>query len=1215
MSDFKNSPFIIGIDLGTTNSAVSYIDTTAGDALSSRIQTFKIPQALQRGVVGESSRLPSFIYLPGLHELPADVGAMPWEARPVAKAWARPPASVGAQTAASARARSSASMGDSSSGVGGGDERRIIVGEFARIQGALVPSRLVSSAKSWLCHNRVDRKAAILPWDAAPGVEKISPVEASALFLKHIVEAWNFKIAVGNDAYRMERQQVVIGIPASFDESARELTAEAARAAGLQRFSMLEEPQAACYAWINANAGLLSDGREPEINSREKGQIQDLPLQNEDKNVGTGLVSALFSGEDEKLLLVFDVGGGTTDFNLIGIKNSGGVLKFDRKAVGDHLMLGGDNMDLTLARSMETKLTGGTKKLDLNSWLSLAHQCRAAKEAMLTTPDDAQYNVIDNAVSDALINSSGTSFTSAPAAAFDNPHGAALDNASGAALDKAPDANPNASAMEIVLLGTGRGVVGGSSGVEITRRQCEEIILDGFFEAVAPGDEILKDIRSGFQGLGLPYVADPSVMRHLSAFLRNHASNPNLHTVVDKTSGLKIVRPDLLLFNGGVFTPSVIRNRVYKILSGWFSDSRFSDDKASNALPSGDKLSNALPSGVRHTIRVFENDMPEQAVAAGAAYYGLVLRSAGRTRQSDRTQTIRITGGAAKAYYIETARAQAINPGPGPHPAKRRFAPAADTLACVCIAPRGLQEGLKLHLAGPKFPEFHVAANSPVSFALYSSSYRTGDSPGDVISAPRDSFVELPPIKTILHYGKKGDALKIPVNLGIRLNEFGTLDVWCESKITTHKWRLAFQVRKTIDDATRPDMDTEVNPDLHSDENGRTNPSINPHASQNAIGGAIDGADVAANLDASSTAQTLGYPGDRGPVNSPVYWPVYSPVYSPVHSPVPSPGRTLDESVIEACVGLVGEVFDGRAEPGGLMKSLSLATGLDRASWPLVAVRRMWDHVIKLKDGRRKTPAHEARWLNLAGFLLRPGFGHPLDSWRIKELWKIFSDGVGFHRDSQCAVEWWIMWRRTAGGLDDRQQNLIYKKISPALESRGKQFGSGDSGGGKKSVRTVSASEGVELWMLAASLELLSVDFKTALGRRLVKILEGSGNRAPKHYYWALSRLGARAPFHGPVDRVVSAAVAREWITALLNMKWPHPQDAAEAVTRMAGKTGDRKRDIDESLGLAVIERISEFDRSGRYARQISEIVPLEWEEEKSVFGESLPIGLFIESN
>ena len=313
--------------------------------------------------------------------------------------------------------------------------------------------------------------------------------------------------------------------------------------------------------------------------------------------------------------------------------------------------------------------------------------------------------------------------------------------------------------------------------------------------------------------------------------------------------------------------------------------------------------------------------------------------------------------------------------------------------------------------------------------------------------------------------------------------------------------------------------------------------------------------------------------------------------------------------MVEACAGLIADAFDGRMEPGGLMKALSSATALGRASWPLLFVRRMWDHVIRLVGGRGKTPAHEARWLNLAGFLLRPGFGHPLDSWRVKELWKIFSEGVTFHRDAQCAAEWWIMWRRTACGLDEVQQNLIFKKISPMLEMRG-----GQSGGVKKGVCAVSASEGVELWMLAASLELLSGDIKTALGRRLLKILSASGNRAIKHHYWALSRLGARAPFHGPVDRVVAAAAAEEWIKALLNMKWPHPHDAVEAVTRMAAKTGDRKRDIDEALGRAVIERILPFDPAGRHARHISEVVPLQWEEEKSVFGESLPIGLFIEN-
>jgi molecular chaperone DnaK (HSP70) len=608
----NKSRFIIGIDLGTTNSTLSYIDTKSKDRTGTRI--FSVPQLVDEGAVKNRNALPSFLYLPGEYELPADTTALPWE-----------------------------------------KEMPHIVGEFARLQGNRVPANLVSSAKSWLCHNRVDREGPILPWGRDTAAKKISPVEASAQYLRHMKDAWNFTMAGGDKNKRLENQQIIITIPASFDESARELTVEAAKMAGIENFTMLEEPQAAFYAWIACHSD----------------NWQEL----------TG---------DGRLILVFDVGGGTTDFTLISIHAEQDKPSFRRVAVGDHIMLGGDNMDLTLARNIEQALMGASGKFDFNQWLSATYQCRTAKEE--------------------LLGSSGK------------------------------------ESSAISILGKGRSVIGGARKTELTTHAIKETIIDGFFRKVNAGEELERSRAAGLQELGLPFESDTAIMKHLSSFLKRHAVNKDLKQTVDSSGNAAIVRPDILLFNGGVFKSAVIREQAASIIREWFSDGEWS-------------------------LNILENDEFDQAVSIGAAYYGLVQRGKGE----------RISGGIGKAYYIavETLREKTdtghINP-----------------LTLVCIVPRGVEEGEEIHLSQP---EFQIMTNSPVSFSLYSSSYRAGDKTGDIITAEKEEFIELPPVKTVLHYGKKTGSLKIPVSLGIKLNEFGTLDVWCESKKTTHRWKLAFQLR------------------------------------------------------------------------------------------------------------------------------------------------------------------------------------------------------------------------------------------------------------------------------------------------------------------------------------------------------------------------------------------------------------------------------------
>ena len=938
----KKSRYIIGIDLGTTNSSLSYIDTGGGTA----IRAFAVPQLAGEGVVKELKALPSFLYIPGEYELPPGTISLPWDR-----------------------------------------DIDYIVGEFARIQGTRVPAHLVSSAKSWLCHNRADREGPILPRNMEPPEKRVSPVEASARYLRHMKDAWNYTMARGAEDSLLENQQVIITIPASFDESARELTARAADMAGIREFTMLEEPQAAFYAWIASH----KDGLEE------------------------------LTGE-HRLILVFDVGGGTTDFTLISVTGGKDGPSFRRVAVGDHIMLGGDNMDLALARRVETALAGPSGRFDFQQWLSATCQCRAAKEELL----------------------------------------------GGAGKESAV----------ITVLGSGRRVVGGAGSVELTAREVRDIIIEGFFRKVDPREEVMKARVSGLQELGLPFVQDTAIMKHLSSFLRRHAANRELQRFICGKNGTRIVSPDILLFNGGVFSSPVIREHAASVIREWFP-------------------------GEGRTLTVLENEEFDQAVSIGAAYYGLVLRGKGR----------RISGGIGKAYYIAVETRT-----------EKQRAGAENLLTLVCIVPRGVEEGQEIHLSSP---EFEVMTNSPVSFVLYSSSYRAGDRTGDVITAERDEFVELPPVRTVLHYGRKSGSVKIPVSLGIRLNEFGTLDVWCESRKTPHRWKLAFQLR--------------------------------------------------------------GEPEEEKP---------------PLHKK--GPGHTLEESAVTGAADLIEKAFqhppDKPAEvtPENVVKKIQELLNLDRKAWPLFAIRKMWDSLIKLRHARRLTPVHEARWLGLSGFLLRPGFGHGLDGVRIKELWKVFLEGLHFPRNGQCRTEWWIMWRRTAGGFDGAKQDIIFRKIAPWLLPS------------KKKPRRLSGAETAEMWMLAASLENLSPEIKEKLGDELAGDMKKSKGRVPEHYYWALSRLGARVPFHGPLDKVVSREAAERWIKVILDAEWAKPKNAAYAVAQMARKTDDRIRDIDRDLSARIAERLSPYKWSGRFIRQIEEVVPIEWEDEKDIFGESLPVGLYI---
>jgi hypothetical protein len=569
----------IGIDLGTTNSALAYIDPhEAAEADFPPIHVLPIEQQIDANRSGTFRTLPSFLYL------------------------SDPP----------------------------------VVGAYARDQGALVPTRTVHSAKSWLSNSEADRTAKILPWDSQEEGRVLSPVEASTRYLAHLRDAWQHTRATS-----LAEQQVVLTVPASFDEEARELTVQAARDAGIENLALLEEPAAAFYAWI---AGHLARSNKE-----------------------------LFDGQ---IVLVCDVGGGTSDFTLVRVDRAGDRVQFTRTTVGRHLLLGGDNLDLTISWLAESKLG---KTLSLRQRSALRRQCSAAKETLLSSGGPA--------------------------------------------------------AVDVTVVGGGAALVGGTLRTSITREEVLELALGGFLPPCNLTDEPRQEKQSVFRELGLPYVSDPAITRHLADFL---------HKSPAAERGI-----DAILFNGGFFIPQVFRERVRDVAEHWF--------------------------GRRPLI--FENHDLDLAVAVGAAYYSYV-----RTSGSG----VLVRGGLPRAYFLGLQDT------------------GSTAISAVCLMPRGTEEGQEITL---EQPELQLLANKPVAFRLYSSLSRADDAAGDIVSFDPTGDMLDPasdprlhaPLRAVIRFGKGGERL-VPVKIGARLSEVGTLQTWAESKISEHRWSLQFQLRKSADE-------------------------------------------------------------------------------------------------------------------------------------------------------------------------------------------------------------------------------------------------------------------------------------------------------------------------------------------------------------------------------------------------------------------------------
>lgn len=426
--------YAVGIDLGTTHCALSFVDSDKSEGENIVQGLVAIPQLIGPGSVEARPLLPSCLYLPHPDELKAADLGLPWQTDPTR-----------------------------------------ICGEMARNQGTTTPIRLVSSAKSWLCHPDVDRKSAILPAGAPDEIPRISPFDATVHYLAHLRDAWN-----GQFPYdQLSRQEVTVTVPASFDPAARELTAEAARAIGIEHLVLLEEPQAALYSWVNDTKGAW----------RHEVQVGDI-------------------------ILVVDLGGGTTDLSLIAVTEQDGALELTRVAVGEHILLGGDNMDLTLAHLLRQKLAKSGVELDRWQLQALTHGCRIAKESLLADAD----------------------------------------------LESIP----------VVVPSRGSRLIGGSIRTELTREEVRSTLIEGFFPAVAADSRPAVRARGAITKVGLPYAQDPAVTRHLAAFLgRQTGATEDLQGFVDQTPGASFLHPTAVLFNGGVLKAPVLQERVLEVLNQW----------------------------------------------------------------------------------------------------------------------------------------------------------------------------------------------------------------------------------------------------------------------------------------------------------------------------------------------------------------------------------------------------------------------------------------------------------------------------------------------------------------------------------------------------------------------------------------------------------------------------------------------------------------------
>ena len=932
--------YLIGIDLGTTNTVVAYADMQQ-PLTPDNCQIFEIEQLVAAGEVAKRPLLPSFRYHPTKGELNDADMVLPWSG-----------------------------SSDGTRGELAGELSQVVVGEWARELGAKVDGRQVVSAKSWLSHPQVDRSADILPWAGAEGVAKVSPVLASSSYLFHVRNAWN---TAHPDAL-IEYQEVVITVPASFDEGARALTVEAAERAGFGKVLLLEEPQAVCYDWY--------------------------ARQGEDAQAALAKI---------KLLLVCDVGGGTTDLSLIKVaKGKDEQLTLTRVGVGNHLMLGGDNVDLALAHKAEHQINGGStaKKLSTASLSQLIQQTRQAKEVLLG--------------------------------------------------ENAPES------AKVTILGSGSKLIGGAKSCNLTQQDVRSIALDGFFPKVS-FDERPVARRSGMVEFGLPYAPDPAVSKYLAEFIADHQEACKASLVDGSPNGGNDVAiPDAVLFNGGVFNSSVLSERALSVLADW----------------RGDK------------VTMLANNHPDLAVAQGAVAYAKARRGA----------QLKIGGGSARTFFLVLEQSETAK-------------------QAICLMPKGTEEDQELTLNERKFS---LQLGQPVQFHLLSTTADQVYQPGEIITiddemVAKQTFISLPPLVVVL---EKTELDSVTVSLASSLTEVGTLQIDCVGE-NQQRWHVEFEIRKQL------------------------------------------------------SSQRSSHITEKLPVG------------------------------FERASQKVDEVFGSSKKEANPKAVKTLRVDIEKAlgkrdSWEVPVLRALFDQLLEGKKRRRRSAAHERIWFNLAGYGLRPGFGYPIDDWRIEQVWDLYQSGLQFGQETQVWIDWWTFWRRAAGGLNAIQQVSIYEDIAKYLKPAALTSRKLQAEAKQKSYE--------DMVKLAAVLEHLPVEDKTELTQWLLKRLEKPAET--KTSWWAVGRIASRIPFHGSAHNVIAKDDVQRWLPQLLKIDWKKNQQVAFAAVLMTRMSGDRSRDIDEEWRSKIVEKLTLTKAPASWVEMVETVKELDEAETKRVFGEGLPVGL-----
>lgn len=916
-----NTPqYSVGIDLGTTHTVVAYSLYQINATPAPEIHLFSVEQLIASGQVAARDLLPSVRYHAAEGELSASDIAF---------------------------SRSLQLHNDK--------QHLAVIGEAARILGAKSKGRFVTSAKSWLSHPSVDHSAAILPWGSHDDVIKVSPLEASASYLAHIRAVWLQRFPHAP----LEQQDLVITVPASFDEGARSLTLEAARLAQLPKVRLLEEPQAVCYDWLRCNANNL------------KQVLRDVHL-----------------------LLVCDVGGGTTDLTLIKVEQGANEPKLTRIGVGDHLMLGGDNIDLTLARVVETRL-GNDKRLSAAELAHTIEQCRIAKERLLAQDAPEQ--------------------------------------------------------LSVTLLGGGSKLIGGSRSVVLSREEVREITLNGFFP-LSKLDELPDKKRSGVVEFGLPYTAEPAVSKHIAGFLKLHA------TAASEALQRQGRVPDALLLNGGIFASSTITARLVDLIRLW-----------RDAPPV-----------------LLKNHHPELAVAFGAVSYAVARRD----------KKLKIGGGSARSYFLLID---------SDHRAEQQG---------ICILPRGSEEGEEIMLKNRRFA---LRLGIPVRFHLASTTGDTAYKSGEIITIT-DAFQTLPPLAVAF---AEQNSREVLVELAVTQTEIGTLKIQCVAiDNPAQRWNVEFQLRKT---------------------------SITTLSNDDALPAQFEQA-------LAKIQQVFG-----------------------------TKSKNIDTKAVK-----------------NLRADLEKTLATPRQQWITAWCRALFAQLLEGEKYRKRSEQHERVWLSLLGYCLRPGFGYPLDDWRVEQVWKIYSQGIQFVNETQNWTEWWTLWRRIAGGLTQQAQEQIFNDIGKYIDPA-----SARQAGVAKQLKTRSYDDIVRL---AAVLERLPVAKKIQLGEWLLTRLAKTGE--PSQTWWAVGRIGSRQPFHSSSHNVIPAEIATVWLERLLKEDWKKNPSIGFAAMLIARMSGDRSHDISDNLRFAIIDKLKLSKAPTTWLELVEHNKELSEKDEHHIFGEALPAGL-----